>query len=94
MDILNIFLDPKHHKRLGTKDPRVLYWRTNADLASINDTEYILQKTANLQHIIKNSNLAILVNEVDDQFFEAIQKWSNALQKFVNDALMDESFFK
>ena len=86
--------DPLSHSLFQTRDPHVLYWRTNADLATINENKYIADINSNLTRILSDSNLATHVNDVDDMFFDAAQKWSEALMSFLKDSEMDESFFK
>ena len=89
--VLAIFL--REH-RLHSQDPYVLYQRTNADLANISEHTHVQEITQNLSRIMEESNIADLVNNVDDVFFDAITNWASSLRTFLEESVTDESFFK
>ena len=92
--LLKIFTTGPAAKKIEATHPREIYRRTNADLESIVEDEFITELQNNLSSIMRQSNLAKFVNDVDDMFFEAAHTWSEALSRFKEDLKMDETFFK
>ena len=90
-DLLGIFINRTH---LGTTDPDVLFMRTNADLAPINATVALKDLYDYFYKLLRSSNIASVVNERDDKFFEAMEDWIVSLRRFLDECKTDESFFK
>ncbi len=89
-----VFSDKKQLSKLGTNDPDVLLRRSNADLAIINITEHISYLKEYFLRILHESNIALVVNERDDDFFEAMGSWTTSLRTFMQESKTDESFFR
>lgn len=91
MQLLEIFTS---EPRFGTKDPEMLFRRTNADLAIQNTTTEQQKLEEWFYKMLRTSNIATVVNERDDKFFESMEAWIRSLQRFLDESKTDESFFK
>ena len=84
----------QEYANLHTTDLRLLYTRVNADIPTINKTEHISRLEKQLDTILQHGNIADMINENDDKFFDVVKLWQESLGTFLTQSEVKEQFFK
>ena len=90
--LVGIFQQEFEH--LDSIDLHELYTRVNADIPTINKTEHISRLEKQLETILQHGNIADMINDDDDRFFDAVKIWQESLGQFLAQSEVKEQFFK